>query len=54
MTENLHTALFVEQRDHRIFRVWIELSAVRFGQIANISRKFNRRDLHTQAKAEKG
>ena len=49
-----HVALFLQQADHRIGRVFIELSAVRLFKPADVSREFDRRDLHAKTKAEIG
>ena len=46
--------LFLKQRNHRVGRVRIKLRAVRFLNPANVSSKFDRRDLHAETKPEIG
>ena len=46
--------LFVQHGDDRMRRGRVEFRRVRLGQFQNVPRKFNRGDLHAEAKAEVG
>ncbi len=49
-----HALLIVQHRDDRMRRGGVEFGRVRFREFQNIPREFNRRDLHSEAKAEIG
>ncbi len=47
-------ALLIEKADDRFGGFLVELDAIRGGDAADVSREFDRRDLHAEAKAEVG